>query len=614
MPFNNPIGLYALFFLVPFILIYLIRPKSFEKIVPSLMFILKEKQKSRKASFLQKLLRNLLLIIQLFAIVVLAFSVAAPYIEIPHKVMIKNSIIIIDASASMQTKEGSTTRFQKAIEKAKDNLGIRNTIILAENVPLVVLESGSSGEANSIINKLTPKATTTNLGDAILLANDLLENKKGVVTVISDFIQTEGSDLLTAKKTLEAKGNVVKFIKIREKANNIGITNLIISKDETVVEIKNYEENDKEVNAILSQNNKKIASRKVKILKDSKEKITFKTPNRLSKIRLDTKDDLELDNTAYISSPTKKTIKILLITNYPDGSPIRAALESMPEVDLEIREPPAINAYNINHDIIIISDITKKLFVPTDMMDIKKYAKHGGKLIIVAQEDIAQIDWLGMLPLNIIELSNKPTTMCVDLIGSVFPRDPFSEEPCFATINKYIKGKAWNNTVTMLSAESDNSPLLTEMKLGTGKIIYNGIIDKYSSFYSTPLYPIFWYNLIGYLTDRKDIKEYNQKTGKTLIINEQNIRTPEGMIKTDKLLLDNVGFYEFNHKKIAVNLLSEKESNVNQGDIKIESELKNIQIEKGKDTETFYLDNTLLVIGIIILLIEFFYIKSRGDL
>ncbi|MBU1005678.1 MAG: BatA domain-containing protein, partial [Nanoarchaeota archaeon] len=71
MGFNNLTGLYALLALIPFILMYLIRPKNFEKVIPSLMFILQEKNKFIKASFLQKLLRNLLLLIQLSIIVFL---------------------------------------------------------------------------------------------------------------------------------------------------------------------------------------------------------------------------------------------------------------------------------------------------------------------------------------------------------------------------------------------------------------------------------------------------------------------------------------------------------------------------------------------------------------
>ena len=174
MAFSNLTGLYALFAIIPFILIYLIRPKSFERVIPSLMFIMQEKHKFQKASFLQKLLRNLLFIIQLLIILFLAISVAAPYLEIPHTVMIRNNVIVLDASASMQTKDGISTRFSKAVSKARENLGMRNTIILAESTPVIILENARSGEALDMLSKLHPRATSTNLGDAVLLAGDLL--------------------------------------------------------------------------------------------------------------------------------------------------------------------------------------------------------------------------------------------------------------------------------------------------------------------------------------------------------------------------------------------------------------------------------------------------------
>src|SRR3989338_8508367 len=159
MAFNNLAGLYALLALIPFILIYLIRPKSFERVIPSLMFIMREKNKFRKASFLQKLLRNLLLLIQLLIILFLAFSVASPYLEIPHSVLVRNNIIVLDSSASMQTRDGITTRFANAVSKAQNNLGMRNTIILAESMPVVILENARSGEAFDLLGKLTPKSS-----------------------------------------------------------------------------------------------------------------------------------------------------------------------------------------------------------------------------------------------------------------------------------------------------------------------------------------------------------------------------------------------------------------------------------------------------------------------
>jgi len=611
--FNNLIGLYALFAIVPFILIYLIRPKSFEKVIPSLMFIMQEKNKFRKASFLQKLLRNLLLIMQLLIILFLAISVASPYLEIPHTVMVRNNIIVLDVSASMQTKDGISTRFSKAIGKAKDNLGMRNTIILAENTPVIVLEDASSGESLGLLDKLTPKATSTNLGDAILLASDLLGDKRGVVTVISDFIATEGSDTLMAKRSLTSKGNSVNFIDVRSEAENVGITDLIVDKDETIVEIKNYKNEDVSIQVNLVKGNSRVSEEKIKLLANSKEKIIFDTLEGISKISLELKDDLSTDNFAYISSPEKKKIRVLLITNYPGGNRIKTALNVL-GVELEVREPPTVNAYNIDHDIVIVSDITKKLFVPTDFVDLKKYTEKGGILIITAQEDLADIDTLDLLPVLIEGRGDTPTSVCVDIIGKIFPKYPFADAPCFTSASKYLKAKAYNNTITLASAQLDNSPVIVDTKRGLGEIIYYGIIDKYSGFYSDSFYPIFWNNLLNYLMKTEDIRDYNYKSGRMVVINEQEVKTPSVKITRNRLLLDEAGIYEFDNKKVAVSLANEKESDISRENIELKANLEKFSAEKVKDVDNFELEVPLLMAALLILFIEFIYIKRRGDL
>ncbi len=613
MPFNNLIGLYALFAIIPFILIYLIRPKSFEKTIPSLMFIMQERNKFRKASFLQKLLRNLLFIIQLLIILFLAFSVASPHLEIPHTIMVRNNIIVLDVSASMQTKDGISTRFVKAVSKAKDNLGMRNTIILAESTPVIVLEHASSGEALGLLDKLTPKATTTNLGDSILLASDLLGEKKGVVTVISDFIATEGPDILMAKRDLTSKGNSVNFIDVSNQAENIGITDLIIDKDETTVEIKNYKDKDESFKVTLTKDNNKVSERELELLANSKEKIIFNTLEGIGKISLHVDDDLSVDNIAYISSPEKKTFRVLLIANKPNENKIRSALNVL-GVDLEIREPPTVNAYNIDHDIVILADITKKLFVPTDFVDLKKYVEKGGILVIAAQEDLIEIDTLDLLPIMIESKEDKSTSICVDIIGRIFPKDPFADEPCFNSVNKYLKGTAKNGSITLVSAQVDNSPLIVSMKKGLGEMVYYGIIDKYSGFYSDPFYPIFWNNMVNYLMKTEDIRDYNYKSGKMVVVNEQEIKTPSTKIITNKLLLDEIGIYKFDNKETAVNLANEKESDINRENIELKAALKEFSEEKVKDVDNLDLEIPLLMAALVILFLEFIYIKRRGDL
>ena len=613
MAFNNLAGLYALLALIPFILIYLIRPKSFERVIPSLMFIMREKNKFRKASFLQKLLRNLLLLIQLLIILFLAFSVASPYLEIPHSVLVRNNIIVLDASASMQPREGIGTRFDKAVNYARENLGMRNTIILAESTPIIILEDGSSGEALDLLNKLNPKATSTNLGDAILLAGDLLGNKKGVINVISDFLVTEGSDLVISKRSLAAKGHAVNFIDVNNKADNIAITDLVVGKEETTVEIKNYKDEEVSINLDLINDNKKVDEKKLKLGANSKEKVVFGTPSGVSEVRLGVDDDLGIDNTAYISSPEKKETRALLITSRPDDNKLRAALNAL-DVNLEIREPPTVNAYNIDHDMVFISDISNELFVPTDFVDLRKYVEKGGILVIAAQEDLIKINTLDLVPVIFESKEDKATSMCVDILGSIFPKDPFADDPCFNTVSTYFKGKAKNGTITLVSADLDGSPLIVHEKRNLGQVVYYGIIDKYSAFYSDTFYPVFWNNIITYLMKKEDVRDYNYKAGRLIVINEQKVKTPSSEITTNKLLLDESGIYGFDDKKIAVNLLNEEESDLGRESVDLKNELNEFSAEKVKDVDNIDLEVPLLIAALAILFIEFIYIKRRGDL
>ena len=146
MGFENIYGLYALLALIPFIILYLRRPKPLDRVIPSLMFLMKEQKHTKQSSFIRKLLQNLLFILQLLALTLLGFAIAIPYINIPSDIISDKTIIVIDASASMQTKDGLTTRFDNAIKKAKDELTSKNGIILAENNPLIILEEGKKDE------------------------------------------------------------------------------------------------------------------------------------------------------------------------------------------------------------------------------------------------------------------------------------------------------------------------------------------------------------------------------------------------------------------------------------------------------------------------------------
>ena len=106
MEFLNVLGFWALLSLIPFVLLYLRKPKPKDRTIPSLMFLVKDLNQSKQDSFLQRFLVNILFFLQLLAFLLLAFALAAPIITLPYDESLENTVLIIDASASMQANDG----------------------------------------------------------------------------------------------------------------------------------------------------------------------------------------------------------------------------------------------------------------------------------------------------------------------------------------------------------------------------------------------------------------------------------------------------------------------------------------------------------------------------
>ncbi|MBI2656901.1 BatA domain-containing protein, partial [Candidatus Woesearchaeota archaeon] len=84
LPFQRPFGLWALAAVAVFIILYLRRPKPQEKIIPSLMFIMQDSKRSKQYAFFQKLMTNLLFLLQLLSILGLSLVAAAPFVKLKY--------------------------------------------------------------------------------------------------------------------------------------------------------------------------------------------------------------------------------------------------------------------------------------------------------------------------------------------------------------------------------------------------------------------------------------------------------------------------------------------------------------------------------------------------
>ncbi|MDP2767595.1 MAG: BatA domain-containing protein, partial [Candidatus Methanoperedens sp.] len=141
--FANEIGLYALLSIIPLIIIYLLRPRPRKLKIPSLMFLF-DLEKKKRLNIFRKFLKDPLFLIQLLVLTLVSLAVAAPFIMANEEAGGGHTIIVLDASASMQ----ADGRFEKAVKEAEKFLSAKNTIILAESVPVMVMKEAPSSSAS----------------------------------------------------------------------------------------------------------------------------------------------------------------------------------------------------------------------------------------------------------------------------------------------------------------------------------------------------------------------------------------------------------------------------------------------------------------------------------
>lgn len=182
-----PIGLLGLLSLIILLLIYILKPNYQQREITS-TFVWKLSLKFRKKRLPISKLRNILLIIcQVCALIAGAFILAQPVLSHDQTKYPNEAVIIIDASASMMTYSEGATRFEKAIDYAKEcaekvlNKGGEVSVIISDDTPHFIESRVGIVDKDELLNKLDDMATdvnnscsygVTDLNKAIALCED----------------------------------------------------------------------------------------------------------------------------------------------------------------------------------------------------------------------------------------------------------------------------------------------------------------------------------------------------------------------------------------------------------------------------------------------------------
>lgn len=601
---DNMAGAWLFAGLILFILFYLIKPKPREKVIPSLMFVMRETHTQKSNSFLQRFLRDILIFIHLLLLLLMAVAAMHPFYNTTADVAAEYTVLVLDNSASMSAKTGVSTRLHDMIREAKDNLEGTISVILIQNEPYAVLQDGDKSDALDVINSIPQSMALSTIGTSVLAADDLLQDKKGKIIVISDFVNTDPLDPYIAKKSLEAKGNTVEFIPMRETANNVGIVDMETIDKETQITLMNYNDNAATVGVEINGQ-----STSVEIPANWQQTVTFRQQEGLNKISIKQDDDFMADNNVILSVPIRKETSILAITNNPKSfvyPVLQAYAEAWnDEATVEKGEPPVMPV--VNHDVIVISEVSTDDIPGAVVSKITDAVNEGAALIITAQDDIDDCGLDNVLPVELGGIQNRKVDVAMQNVLTAV-----TEGVSITSLDKFMSATAKENTMT-LAATAEGVPVIVIGSYGQGTVIWYGIFESNSTFKYDVTYPLFWQQLVDYVIGKDTIESLNYKIGEKVVFdNEIPIKTPSGKEeKAEQIEFDEIGIYEYRGKHIAVNLLNKVESNVDY----INQEFEKTLIEENSEKVSSKQPLTKIIITamIILFMLELLYVKLRGD-
>jgi len=601
--FLYPAGLATALVLIPFLLLYLIRPKPQRAPVPSLLFLMRDRGKGNINSLFRTLFRDLLLVLQLLLFLALILAAAKPYIDVPRTYLVEQTVIVLDVSGSMQ----ADGRFDQAISLAKENLGKENTIILLQQNPRVLVERVSSSRAKAALGTVKPTATTTALTDALQLAGSYAGTGTRVV-VISDFSATQGDlDYETATAALEGRGAIVDYLPVTGGSHNVGIIDLIVGPSTSSVWLKNYDARPEQVTLDISD-----AKQQVLLAKGETKEITFTTPPGVAELKIEEKDDLMLDNEAWTSTPEKNSIKLLAITNHRgivQRSNLLLAMSIIQQnfptsFDVEYAQPPKMPT--LDHDVYLVNQASLNFILPGYVKDLKEKVNQGAGLVVIVQPDLFSLDWNDLLPVAPAQDLQGGRASIVPAAASGLTADIE-----FGQTASYLRVTAKDDATVVAKTETGD-PLIVLRRQGRGVVLYYGLDDAKASFSKDPSYAVFWRRAFDLLTDRPSLANLNVRTGSLIALTKKTtVKTPKGTVTGDLLSLDWAGLYVLPDRTIAANTLSDKEGDLSVPNVTREQTDVN---EKGTEKAPLELTNGFLWTAIALLLLEILYIKYRGDL
>ena len=225
MSLASPLALLALLLVPLLILLHSVAARWRRRDVSSLFFWSEVLRENRASMRIRRILRNLVLLVECLAVAALALALAGP-LRALRAGPAGDVILVLDATASMQTREGGRTRFDEARDRALAVLsglgrGSRMLVIVSGRAPR--LAAGFTDDRDALRKAIQAAEATDEPGDlrdGILLALSLRDPARGdTLLIVTDGAFDSLGDVEPARPWM-------RWIRVGAAHSNVGITSL----------------------------------------------------------------------------------------------------------------------------------------------------------------------------------------------------------------------------------------------------------------------------------------------------------------------------------------------------------------------------------------------------
>ncbi|WP_411963177.1 vWA domain-containing protein [Haloferax sp. YSMS24] len=592
--FLAPLGLVGLLGVIPLIVLYLLRPEPVRKTLPTYRFLTETAGRNASNPLFDRLLRSLLLVIQLLAIVALVVSLATPYVLVPESETVTETVLVVDISASMGVRDDGGTRFEQALGAARSEVTDTTSVVAAGPNADVVLRRGSGTDAQSVLDGLRVSAMPGDLRTAITTATAIAGEDARIV-VLSDF--ADDSPWAEAVREARARGLVVELQQFDGGGSgNVGIVDRSFSGTNVTVTVKNYGDTTATRRVALGG-----FSRPLELAPGDVATATLPVPTGGGRVSLTTEDSFPTDDTLYVAAPEDESIDVLVLTN-DENRYLTAALSVIPEVSLTVDSPPT--SVPGSYDVIIYSNLDPDRLLVSNVDAGQDLLEDGGGVAIQVQDDPPDYDSLLLVAPD--RIGTNPT------IRSVADHD-ITRGISFPPPTEYVEGELREGT--SLVTANDGTSLVAISERDSGRIVYYGFIEEQSAFKFNYQYPVFWKRTVFYLAGRSTLTELNRPTGGTLSVGpNQTIETPTGQATGPEVRLTDAGFYRVGDERYAASLLSESESDVVAPSLTGEDTPDSFPTRVEERLVPDALTEWVVFVALAVTFVELAYLRRRGDL